>query len=55
MAIYDKGWNLYKEIILVCKKVENKNNYMHRDVMDQNIQKLKNRWSYMKEVNIKKK
>ena len=25
MVIYDKGWNLYKEIILVCKKVENKN------------------------------
>ncbi len=27
MTIDSKGWNLYKDIMLVCKKVENKDNY----------------------------
>ena len=27
MVLEDNGWNLYTDLILVCKRVENKNNY----------------------------
>ena len=59
---YNKSYwyNLYLNAICISNNIpenqmlsiEDYNN-MHKDVMDQNIQKLKNRWSYMKEVNIK--